>query len=1528
MFRGSCRCFALPALGCGQAVRKILFLLSLLALAAPAAAAPDLVADELLVSPTMVNAATSFEVAVKVLNVGDQPAPASQMRLYASPDAAITGTGNDLLLETVHVPALAAGAWIDYRTTGSTALTTATVVQTLPDGTTYSLVTTTTLRLTVRPSTKGPGGEPMAATYYYIGVLVDAANQVLGEANESNLFAAPMRVRIYYGTPRVPANPKPAASEKGVFYGTDFSWDRTPSALRYDVYAAPLDILPRTYVPNDLVRGYSGVVDLDAADLSGDGVSDLIVTDNQQVKVFKTMTGTTTTLSRPLKIQYIAPPPIPSDESGTVLPGVYDNTGNTPVMPRAVTTFNLNSIRAGSGGAAKGDTDLDFAAAFYTDMAPLPDDECGHVVLFECSSDISVTTPTYVGQVLPQSTAVQIDAKTSRTVVVAPKRTTDVAVADFDGDSDMDVIQASQDGDTLVLYANMLKGNLEKGVNLNGALAALPSAPHYFPVALRSGPAGPAYEQIKATDLDNDGRMDLVALTRPILHTDRQVVWLRNTGGNDDKIDFTEQVLFTSNPSEPAAFRLDLATAFCVADLNQDDLPEVFVTNYYTQRVVWGINRGHGNLEKQRLDNPHLVETTCVTAGDLTGDGKPELLLASAGSDKIVAFRNTSTAPTSSTATTSNTRVSLGAYELINNPNEPDRIQRVVLANMNKDLFPDLVSISLFKQNLTWHECRPKLGPANVVGLNLVDDPTQARVSVPAPGKLPFGQIHAWQVLARAGDTVTTGPLWSFKVQLTAYTLTLIPTPTDIESDGYFDLTMVEQNIGPRAITSIRLPVGFTQRVDRQFMPLFDSTRDPLAFYLLLGSLNTPRIRLEDSISSDTFTVDLKDIPDYGWPWPQAEYYVAGTPVGFCRTDEDGYHDGVLDGVEDKDDILVQPANQSFSFASLKVINRPDVPLEPQPAHGATGVDMLTDLRWKRGQHTVSYDLYLSRGTTTSTIATATVASSGYAALASLATADLSGDGNVDLACAYGGQSGKISWLKSNGSRTAPAYTASLIDDSIANPTNVAVGDLNGDKLPDLVVASKTGGQILWYQNGGGLQPIFTERVLATPSGQLWAVAVADLDGDGDQDVIAGSFAGNLLTWYQNNGRASFTARVIDNNLANGMVANVIPADLNGDGRLDLAVANWYPDVLVWYENKGGSPLAFTRRSISTASKEIRGLAAGDLDNDGDVDLATASQKDNKVVWYRNSGASTPAFSAITLSSTVTGANAVAIGDVDGDTAADLLATSPNRGELVWFRSDAKGNPSFTASVLDSVLSGAAAVAIADLDRDTKQEPVCGAATSGVLKRYKYSTTIRLSDELTKVGLDLPSSFYRPSPTLSANSGIRWTVRAKNRITLLNGDPYERETTGSVWTFYTGQPELAAQAVKLNPAIVQTGASGSISFNVANSGSSTCAGHWEEVWASPDATISRAGNDILLGKQWINFIRPASSVPVTINYRTNAVGTTGKQALALGSYYVGVFIDATLAEKTELDKTNNKTVLGTRLTVVPRSGAEDWALYQ
>lgn len=241
------------------------------------------------------------------------------------------------------------------------------------------------------------------------------------------------------------------------------------------------------------------------------------------------------------------------------------------------------------------------------------------------------------------------------------------------------------------------------------------------------------------------------------------------------------------------------------------------------------------------------------------------------------------------------------------------------------------------------------------------------------------------------------------------------------------------------------------------------------------------------------------------------------------------------------------------------------------------------------------------------------------------------------------------------------------------------------------------------------LTPMFlqTQSIGAPRTEEPWItdLTVADLDQDGTPDVIATEGRRHLVLWLRRQADGTFIEQPIGEPVAGAVHAEVV--DIDGDGDNDVLVAsmgyvppsNQRIGAVVVLENLGD--MTFRNHVIIENTYRVTDVQAGDLDGDGDLDLAVGKfgYLEGQVTWLENRG--NWQFTETSLLE-LSGAIHTPVVDIDGDGDLDIIALiSQDWEEVYCFQNDGKGR--FTSRVLHGSTNkdyGSSGLTVADLDRD------------------------------------------------------------------------------------------------------------------------------------------------------------------------------------------------------------------------------------
>ncbi|MEC9093901.1 MAG: VCBS repeat-containing protein [Planctomycetota bacterium] len=293
---------------------------------------------------------------------------------------------------------------------------------------------------------------------------------------------------------------------------------------------------------------------------------------------------------------------------------------------------------------------------------------------------------------------------------------------------------------------------------------------------------------------------------------------------------------------------------------------------------------------------------------------------------------------------------------------------------------------------------------------------------------------------------------------------------------------------------------------------------------------------------------------------------------------------------------------------------------------------------------------------------------------------DVDDDGDLDWAGTVA--HGHPFWLENPGRKKAlqGAWTPRQIDPIITGIHCILASDIDNDGKQDLVINNfepelGLGDSIAWFSvpRNPYKAKQWNRHVFADGDarGGSHYMGAGDIDGDGWKEIAVGAkggpFAdGNWFAFWTNPGKNGVKGKWKKTILAENQLAatNIVPADINGDGKVDWVATRGHSAGVLWFE----SP-SWKIHEIDPRLKQPHSLTVADYDDDGDLDIASCGYESQSVRWYENDGSGNFKIRILDGSQQSYDLRTV---DMDGDGDLDLLNAGRGSNNVVWYENRLK----------------------------------------------------------------------------------------------------------------------------------------------------------------------------------------------------------------------------------------------------------------
>ncbi len=774
-------------------------------------------------------------------------------------------------------------------------------------------------------------------------------------------------------------------------------------------------------------------------------------------------------------------------------------------------------------------------------------------------------------------------------------------------------------------------------------------------------PEATGADRVSLVDLDGDGFLDLLSNLDPGTFAD--VTWHRGDGLGAFAL---PRPLGASGP----------VSALAAGDLDKDGDPDIAFAIADDNRVGWFENRGRGAFASLEIISLFADDVVSLALADLDLDADLDLLVAQRSADEVAWFENLNPG--------------WGARVVLDTGNWASR---VVAADFDRDGDPDVADAWAAVDQIRWIE-------------NLGSGSFNPSIGITTA----FGQPEALGVADLDGDgdgdPVAGGSDADQLIRIDNLGAGVFAAPQVFAAFGA-PLDVAFGDLDLDGDTDVLAPSASYERVAWFENPGFaDADADGLSDAAEVAAGSDPVLADTDGgglgdAAEDAAGTDPRDPEDDGWVDRDADGSsdetegAQGTDPSAGDTDGDGAYDGresllgtdpllpdtdgdgLLDGTEDACGTDPLTADLPVGDCDGDGVDDAD--------EAAAGTDPLLPDTDGDGAND---DDEAAAGTDP-------------------LTADTDAGGRPD---------GLELALGRDPLVPGDDWAATPFADWVTGADQILCLDVQSDGIVDLVFRDEATSRVVAVEGQGDGAFAAGQSLLEGPIGVR--LASADLDGDGDRDLVA--VQPDLLTWFEADG-FTFDAHAIA--LTAPEPVAVEATDVDGDGDPDLVIADADRAELSWVENRGGGILD-SQRVLRTTVQGLTGLAVGDLDADGDADLLVPALWTGDLGWLPNLGAG--AFGPWEPVGIREASEAI-LADLDLDGLPDVVAIS-GQETLAWRNEGG----SFSAAIALDAGDGARQPVAADLDGDGDYDVATIVESDGTIRWVRNEgATFSLPIEIT-----------------------------------------------------------------------------------------------------------------------------------------------------------------------------------------------------
>jgi hypothetical protein len=396
-----------------------------------------------------------------------------------------------------------------------------------------------------------------------------------------------------------------------------------------------------------------------------------------------------------------------------------------------------------------------------------------------------------------------------------------------------------------------------------------------------------------------------------------------------------------------------------------------------------------------------------------------------------------------------------------------------------------------------------------------------------------------------------------------------------------------------------------------------------------------------------------------------------------------------------------------------------------------------------------------------------------FNAVYSVNSADIDGDGDPDVLAAAEFDD-EIAWWK-NVDGTGTNWQMNIVEAEYNGARWATGGDIDGDGDMDILGTGFWAHRVDWWENIDGPGTVWAKHLLVDDYEGPWNAQPADIDGDGDLDIVTISYYGDDVDWWENlDGAGDTWSRHVIASTYDGP-SFVLPLDVDDDGDIDVAAAALSSNNITLWRNADGAGGTWELQPVAYA-EGMKFLCSGDLDGDGDLDLGAAAYDGDDVFWCENANGLGTNWAPHMLASSYPNPFGIAAFDNSGDQDIDLVSIGTSDTRIILWENTGKPLSIWKSHPIGHDLNGPYCVLDVDIDGDAVPDFLLAEHGGDALSWWKldssYVTSGMLESSILYTGCDPGWGALLWSGETPSGTAIGMQVRASDDFTQMGAWSY------------------------------------------------------------------------------------------------------------------------------------------------------------